>query len=288
MIINGSWFWIAIGALLLYGVMNFVLKIAAENKFDSFAILNISATTVAFLSLANLLLISASAASVKYEIIFSVLNGSFFMLGSVLKISSLKYAPANVIFPLTKIAVPLIVIYSVFLLHEKLDMMQLIGIGLIISVFFLLARRNDEQRFNDTKFKGIVLVIIAAICTSLSVTAGKIAVMYSVNKFIYMFFSYSLVAGLTAVSIKTTHRKFLWRSKKALYIGIIAGVLNFVGYYMVLTAFTTGNLSLVHPILSLSIIIPILLSWLIYKERLSLQKILALVLTIAAINLMRK
>lgn len=283
-----SWFWLAIGAMLLYGVMNFLLKVSAENKYDSFAILNISAVTVALLSAVNTIRHSHVLGEWQGALLFALINGCFFMLGSVSKISSLKYAPANVIFPLTKLSMPLIILYSVLFLGEKIGSSQFLGIILILFVFYILSRHREEKQHFHTKTKGIILVLLSAFCVSISVTAGKVAMMYKVNKLIYMFYSYSIVTIGTALLLKVRGKSFLWHDRRAVRIGISVGLLNFLGYYVVLNAFSKGNLSLVHPIFSLSIIIPIVLSLIIYHERLTFNKVLALVLTIIAINLIRQ
>lgn len=286
--LNLSWFWLALTALFLYGIMNFLLKVAAEFKYDSFAVLNISAAVVALLSLLKISFSDINIFSVHNELFFALINGFFFMLANVSKMSALKYAPANVIFPLTKLSIPLIFIYSIKFLGEKVNHIQIMGILLILFVFYILSQNNGKSSQKKVRTKGIVLVLFAAFFVSISVTTGKIAVMHSVQKFVYMFFSYTIVTVGTIFFVKIRGKKFLWSNRHALKLGSAIGILNFAGYYAVLTAFSKGNLSLVQPIFSLSIIIPILLSLLFYKEKMTLKKAFALALTILAINLIRK
>jgi uncharacterized membrane protein len=68
-------------------------------------------------------------------------------------------------------------------------------------------------------------------------------------------------------------------------LAICAGFLNFAGYLLVLQAFSAGPLSLIHPVFSMAIIIPIALSAVAFKEKLTPRNIIAVVLCLLAIVL---
>jgi uncharacterized membrane protein len=75
--------------------------------------------------------------------------------------------------------------------------------------------------------------------------------------------------------------------KDALIIGFFMGVINFAGYYSFLKALSTGPLSIIASITGMHFVIAIILSALIYKEKLTASRILGVSLTIVSIILLR-
>ena len=65
------------------------------------------------------------------------------------------------------------------------------------------------------------------------------------------------------------------------------GLINFVGYYFFLKALALGPLSLVISLTGLHFVIPIVLSVLLYGERLGPARILAILMTVVSIVLLR-
>ena len=70
-------------------------------------------------------------------------------------------------------------------------------------------------------------------------------------------------------------------------LGITIGLLNIAGYYLVLTAWSRGPLSLIQGILSTTMIITILLSRIAYRERFNWKNILAVILSLLAVLLIK-
>jgi len=121
-------------------------------------------------------------------------------------------------------------------------------------------------------------------------TAGKLASV-NVDRNTYILLSYSIVAlislfgylRLTDIEVKSS----TFKRPGIFAIGSIIGVLNFAGYGLVLKAFAAGSMSLVQPIFTLSILIPIFLSALLYKERLTFIRIISIGLSLAAVLLIK-
>ena len=72
-----------------------------------------------------------------------------------------------------------------------------------------------------------------------------------------------------------------------LVIGIAMGVLNFVGYYAFLSALSIGPLSLVASITGMHFVVSVVLSILIYRERLTFIRVIGFLLTILSILFLR-
>ena len=69
----------------------------------------------------------------------------------------------------------------------------------------------------------------------------------------------------------------------AVIIGVIMGLLNFVGFYAFLSALAIGPLSIVISIMGLHFVIPIILSRVIYAEKLTFFRIFLILLTIVSV-----
>ena len=65
------------------------------------------------------------------------------------------------------------------------------------------------------------------------------------------------------------------------------GLLNFVGFYAFLSALAIGPLSIIVSIMGLHFVIPIILSTIIYSEKLTLIRIFGILLTIASVIFLR-
>ena len=65
------------------------------------------------------------------------------------------------------------------------------------------------------------------------------------------------------------------------------GFINFAGYYIFLKALATGPLSIVVAITGMYFIVPIILSIIIYKEKLTFGRMAAIFLTGASVILLR-
>jgi drug/metabolite transporter (DMT)-like permease len=253
-----------------------------------------SAITISVSSFAIILLAGNAFVDVKSIIFFAAINSSFFALGSIVKIQSLKFIPTSFAFPITKLNAVFLIIYALVLFNEKPQWNQWIGIIISLSIlaFISLSVKNKYNTKNQNKqqIAGVLLALLAAFSTSISMLTGKYA-STEVSKIHYIFVSYTLVMIYTTIINRTIYRKKrkLEKSmnKKIFLFGAIIGILNFTGYYMVLNAFETGPLSLIQGISSNSFIIPIILSIFIFREKFTYKNALVVLLSVISILLIK-
>ncbi|MBN2656678.1 MAG: EamA family transporter [Spirochaetales bacterium] len=121
-------------------------------------------------------------------------------------------------------------------------------------------------------------------------TAGKLA-STRVDRTSYILLSYGIVAIVSSITYlrRTTEdeKKAAFRGAGVFLTGGTIGLLNYFGYRLVLSSFAAGNMSLVQPVLALSILIPITLSAIIYREKLTFIRIVSIALTLASILLIK-
>ncbi|MEA2082040.1 MAG: GRP family sugar transporter [Elusimicrobiota bacterium] len=289
-----NWFTYALGATFIYGIINFLYKVGAECGFRSFHLVNIQSVTVAVLAFAVLLLSGSQFPDTGTVLFYAGINSFFWALGTSCKISAMKHIPANIAMPLNKLNSVFVMLIGIIFFADRPSLRQAAGMVMAVITLIMLSQKNAVVKTarDDSKShrQGVIYILVAAVAIALSMTTGKLAAM-NVEKLPYIFFSYLMAATYTFGA-----RKFFLRSEKPLnsnkktklvLLGISLGVLNITGYYMMLKAWSTGPLSLVQGIISLTMIISILLSSLFYREKFTPRIAVALVLSMLAAFLIR-
>jgi len=287
------WLTYSLFATLFYGMLNFLYKVAAEKKYLNQAVILISAITVV-LSAAITIYVSATIHGKSFPDIlpalpYAIANGTLFAIGALAKFKALTLAPASVVFPVNKSNVLFVIIIGILFFDESPKINQWLGIGTSLLVLILIASEQFKLSGAHT-LKGIFFAVFAALCTSFSMTAGKLASV-NVDRNTYILLSYSIVALISLIGyfrLTTKNEKTTTFKRPGIFlIGSVIGILNFVGYGLVLKAFAAGSMSLVQPIFTLSILIPIFLSAFIYKEKLTIIRIVSIGLSLAAVLLIK-
>ena len=288
-----NWLFYTLIAMFLYGFVNFMYKVAASSNCPSHIILNKSALIVSILSLFGFILSENKFDNYFWIIIFALINSTFFAMGIIAKMISLKKASSSIVFPITKLNSVFLIIFAIFIFKESPLLNQWLGIILSFSMLFYISFNLSEEKDNKKTYTkegqkwGIFYAILAALSTSVSMLVGKLA-STRVPLMSYMLLSYSLVY-INTLWINKFFIKAKFKSKeeknKTTKFGTITGVLNFSGYYMSLKAVSLGPLSLIQGITSNVFIIPVFLSIVFYKEKLTQKKIIILLISIASIYL---
>ncbi len=285
-----NWFFCAITATVIYGMINFLYKIAANIGLSSSQLLNRSAITASLTALILALATGSSFANIEMILLFALINSSFFALGALCKLNALKLAPTSHVFPIIRMNSIITILLAVLFLKERPELSQWMGITLAILMAYVIKQdmgsESGKTNLIDLK-KGITLATVTAISSGISVFTGKLA-STRVPKLSYIFISYAFVFIYTHI-ISTRYKKET-RAKadyRVNLFGIAIGLLNIFGYYLVLQAFSTGPLTLVQGISSTSMIIPILLSVFFLKEGFNVRKGIIIVMALAAVMLIK-
>ena len=70
-------------------------------------------------------------------------------------------------------------------------------------------------------------------------------------------------------------------------LGLVMGLFNFGGFYSFLKALSTGPLSIIASIMGMHFVVSIILSAVIYKEKITLTRLMGILLTILSIIFLR-
>lgn len=274
-------------------------KVAAMHNCQAHQIINKSAATISILSFGIILITGSEFVDIKSLLFFAAINSAFFALGSIVKIKALERIPSSIVFPVSKLNSVFLIVYALVLFNDKPTLSQWIGIlislSMLVYISFNINDKSNKVRVehvnSNIQIIGLIFAVLAAFSTSISMLTGKFA-STEVSKLNYIFISYTFVMLYTFIFNHTIFSKKLSfidiaTKRKTLVFGIIIGILNFVGYFLVLNAFETGPLSLVQGISSNSFIIPIILSVIFFKENFDYKKMIVVGMAIISIILIK-
>jgi uncharacterized membrane protein len=283
-----TWYAFSLAALVLLGMQRFLYKVSAERKcptpWTTFSFM----ATVTVLSTISFIVLKESISDAKMLLVTALLNSASFVLGTVTHIEALKHVPASVVYPILRLNMVVVVLFGVFILDDQVSLHQVLGILLAIAVVLILTKDADRTKGSmGSARRGLFLLFVSLVCGSVASISAKFAALYA-SKLGFMALSYFLgtlfSAGLIRKSCKEEARK---ERKDAVMIGVLMGLINFAGFYAFLSALSAGPLSIIVSITGMYFAIAVILSAIVYKEKLSARRILGIALTVASVLFLR-
>jgi drug/metabolite transporter (DMT)-like permease len=284
----GSWYTFAVIALFLMGTQRFLYKVSAERRCNTAWTTFSFMATVAILSSILFLVFEETITNLRFLCLIALINSAAFLLATVTHIEALKNIPASVAYPIIRLSAVFVVIFSILFFKDRLSFYQIIGIVLAMVVIVLLTRDfGDDTTSYGRRKRGFMCIFVALIAGAAAIISSKFAAMYT-NKMAFIAISY-LASTFFALGLRKRLQteEANENPKDALLIGLVMGTINFAGYYSYLKALSTGPLSIITSITGMHFIIAIILSGLIYKEKLTPSRILGISLTVVSIILLK-
>ena len=282
-----NWYWLAIIGLIMFGVQNFLYKVSAKHKCNS-AWTSFSFMGTVFILSSGLFVFTEQKIDNSSVVLFLAIAGAVvFVVSTITRMEALKHIPVNIAYPILNQNKVFVVIFGMVYFNEILSIYQLMGVAIAIIVIFLLTKKREDKELTDKDFKlGLILIGIAFVTGFLSSIIIKFSAML-VNILGYIAIVYFFNMLFSFLVRKKVHREDDNDNHKvAIIIGIIIGVVNFIGFYAVLQAMKMGPLSIIAIITGFGLIVATILSILIYNEKLTQRKLLAIVLSIVSIILL--
>lgn len=282
------WYGQAVAALLLLGLQRFLYKVAAANNCSTLLTTFSFMGTVAVMSTVLIFALSVQITDLIFLVLVSLANSLAFLISTLSHIQALKYVSASLAYPIIRLNIAIVVLFSVVIFKDKLNIWQWLGILTSAAAIWVLTRGQHSSEAQKLQYKkGLLLVVLATISGAGAIISSKYAAVYS-NKISFIALSYIFSSLLSLVfyskmfgSSSLNLRPFL-----SVGIGIGMGILNLGGYYIFLQALTTGPLSIVASITGMHFVVAVVLSVVIYKDQLSFTGIIGLFLTSLALILL--
>jgi drug/metabolite transporter (DMT)-like permease len=283
-----NWYVLSIVALVLMGVQRFLYKVSAEKECSTAWTTFSFMATVTVLSAVFFFSFKESVSDPSMLILTAGINSASFVLGTITHIEALKHVPSSVVYPIIRLNMVVVVLFSILFLHDHVSPHQVLGILMAIAVIVILTKDAEEEKGSlGSARKGLFLVFVSLIAGSVASISSKFAAVYS-NKLGFMTLSYFLGALFSAALIRRSGKERSGGSRKdAVRIGVLMGLINFAGFYTFLAALSVGPLSIIVSITGMHFVIAVLLSVIVYKEKLRGMRIIGMALAIVSILFLR-
>ncbi len=279
-----SWYLFSVAALLLLGTQRFLYKVVAERNCSSSLTTTVFMGTVTLLSGTIFLLSGEEVGNLSILIVMSLINSLAFTLTTVAHMEALRHLPATLTFPLTRLSLLVVILFSLVYFGERLEPLQWAGVlaGLAVIVVMAGEARGAAHPDGNTR-TGLLLIAACVLCGALASISSKLAAV-ATSKVAFMALSYLLATGFCLAFERKWGRKTAGGSQReAIKLGILMGLLNFFGFYAFLTALASGPLSAIALIAGMHFVIAMILSVLIYREKLTSRRLLGIGLTLLAV-----
>jgi uncharacterized membrane protein len=283
-----NWYVLSIVALVLMGVQRFLYKVSAERECNTAWTTFSFMATVTVLSVVFFLSLKEAVSDARMLLLTAGINSASFVLGTITHIEALKHVPSSVVYPIIRLNMVVVVLFSILFLQDRVSLHQVLGILLAIAVIVILTRDTEGVKGAVRSVRrGLFLVFVSLVSGSVASISSKFAAVYS-NKLGFMALSYFLGAVFSAALIRKTGKEGGGGNRKdAIRIGLLMGLINFMGFYTFLAALSVGPLSIIVSITGMHFVIAVLLSVIVYKEKLSGMRILGIGLAMISIIFLR-
>jgi uncharacterized membrane protein len=290
------WFVFALLSAVFAGLHTFMVKVAAEKKYDTYLLGAFSSFVTAVLALILFIATSPDRFVPGSLYLFGIATGVLFASFTIARMEALKLIDAALFFPLYKVIGPAVVaVIGIFILKESITPAELIGIGLSCAVPLLLISREENHRQKNLRL-GLILMAVGTVLASFSAAVNAVAVQGNASLALPLVALANAFAAVVHFGLfLSKHRKAGIRSqmrafstKTFLSMSFANGVVQLLSFYFLLLALVDSNLSIVYSINAHYILIPVLLSVWLYKEHWNKQKAAALVLSMLALVLLHR
>ncbi|MDD4353232.1 MAG: GRP family sugar transporter [Candidatus Nanoarchaeia archaeon] len=190
-----------------------------------------------------------------------------------------KHLDVSIIAPLENLTPLITLIAGLIFFNETMGLFNIIGAFLIFLGALLITWKTKNYIINK---KGIILMLISVFFYSIAYRIDSLGVKYF-NIYTYGFGVSFMPAILIGTYLFFNKKSF--KIKKEILLKIsISSILDFVGYLLILSAYTLTQVSNVAILRQLSIIIAVFGGFVFFKEKNILRKsIAALIIIIGAI-----
>lgn len=215
--------------------------------------------------------------------VFLILSGLTAALSWMFYFAALRLGDVNKVVPIDKSSIVLTLILFMFL-GEVPTAFKCIGIVLIgIGTFLMIAKKcvadTQEQK---TRRIWIISALLSAACASLTAVFGKIGIDGVQSDLGTAIRTSVIFVTVWLTVLFSPARKEVCRvDKKELFFIALSGVATGASWLCYFKALQTGIATAVTSIDKLSILVTILFSYIVFKEKLSVKAAMGLVLIVA-------
>lgn len=273
------WLYYCLLSTVIWGFVAIAIKKCSNNEPKRIAIIGMLIYHCAMI-LISLIINSQIIASINVIDMIKMLPGIIIQsVGFYCSISAIKYGKVAITSSIQRTQVIVTFLLGILILKEQFTILQLIISGILVTLSIMIARdkKNDEEEINKkAKQKAIMYSWGVVLFYGISDFINKIYITEYQSP-LYVMFNYAIiiVIGIFAYCLITKNWNYIDIKKinnKGYFV--LQSVLDVSSSIFNRFALLDGNVSIVSVISTSSIIITILASRLILKEKISWKKYL--------------
>ena len=283
------WIVFAFGSALFAGLTSILAKCGIK-KTDSTVATAIRTIVVLFFSWLMVFIVGSEGeigSITPHTLIFLVLSGLATGASWLCYFKALQLGDINKVVPIDKSSTVLTILLAAILLGEGITLYSGIGIALIAVGTFLMIERKDVKSDIPKNKRWIIYALGSAVFASFTAILGKIGISdVESNLGTAIRTGVVLVMSWIMVFVTGKQNKIKVISKKELGFICLSGLATGGSWLCYYKALHDGPASVVVPIDKLSILVTILFSYIVFREKLSKKTAFGLVLTVGGTLLM--
>lgn len=283
------WIVFAFGSALFAGLTSILAKCGIK-KTDSTVATAIRTIVVLFFSWLMVFIVGSEGeigSITPHTLIFLVLSGLATGASWLCYFKALQLGDINKVVPIDKSSTVLTILLAAILLGEGITLYSGLGIALIAVGTFLMIEKKDVKNDVPKNKRWIFYALGSAVFASLTAILGKIGISdVESNLGTAIRTGVVLVMSWIMVFVTGKQNKIKGISKKELGFICLSGLATGGSWLCYYKALHDGPASVVVPIDKLSILVTILFSYIVFREKLSKKTAFGLVLTVGGTLLM--
>jgi drug/metabolite transporter (DMT)-like permease len=275
------WFELSVLSMLAYGVQDFLFKLAEARNLDYRSLLTVYSLTVLLVSLLHYLVFPKPIEFILPLALFALIQVMFFLSGNVLKLESLRTLPSVVVYPVFALNGVGTALLAALFLGAPMGAFQLLGVAVSAVALLLLIERKGHTLLPT----GLWLAFAGLVLYSLSNFVTAAALPYMVPA-AFIAFSSLFAAGPYYILESRLHKRH-GKLGQSTGMGIAIGLVNSLAFFALLYAITDGPVSVVFPLVGMSLLVSVVMSRAAFGEPLPARKAAAIALAVVAILLIK-
>ena len=213
--------------------------------------------------------------------IFLVLSGIATGASWLCYFKALQLGDINKIAPIDKSSVIITMIIAIIFLNEALTALKAVSIVLIAVGTYMMIEKKEVSKNVNYKGSWLLFALASAFFAALTSILGKVGIENidsnlgtAIRTFVV------LIMAWLVVFVKGKRTAIRYIDKKSILFIVLSGIATGCSWLCYYRALQRGPASVVVPIDKLSILVTILFSYIVFKERLTKKSLLGLVLIV--------
>ena len=278
------WLFFAVGSAFFAGITSILAKAGIKNTDSSVA--TALRTIVVLLFAWIMVFVAGSHARINEidnkSLLFLILSGISTGASWLCYFEAIKLGEINKVVPIDKTSTFLTIILAMIFLGEPVSLIIIIAIILMIIGTYLMAAKNRKSK-TPTNNKWLIFAVLSSIFASLTAILGKIGIENIESNLGTAIRTGIVLIMAWIVVIATKKFKLLKKIEKkdTLFIAL-SGISTGASWLCYFRALQEGFASVVVPIDKLSIVITVVFSYIVFKEKLQKKALIGLLLLVAS------